>query len=220
MFSKSKAVVCVALSAAMLLGLTEIEGTGASAATAATGSAIVTTGSAVTTLEPVVSPEPTPVVDTSKIKLSKKTMNLMAGKKITLKVTGTTSTVTWTSSDESVATVSDKGVVKGIKKGSTEVQASVDGIKLTCKVSVVAKMSKKDFDRFGITEARYVRGKRKVTVRKINFIYARRKDMREKVVFTTHSSLRMVQVKGAIQTVVLKLDPNFPPSRRNTEIRS
>ena len=37
MFSKSKAVVCVALSAAMLLGLTEIEGTGASAATAATG---------------------------------------------------------------------------------------------------------------------------------------------------------------------------------------
>ena len=53
MFSKSKAVVCVALSAAMLLGLTEIEGTGASAATAATGSAIVTTGSAVTTLEPV-----------------------------------------------------------------------------------------------------------------------------------------------------------------------
>lgn len=171
MFSKSKAVVCVALSAAMLLGLTEIEGTGASAATAATGSAIVTTGSAVTTLEPVVSPEPTPVVDTSKIKLSKKTMNLMAGKKITLKVTGTTSTVTWTSSDESIATVSDKGVVKGIKKGSTEVQASVDGIKLTCKVSVVAKMSKKDFDRFGITEARYVRGKRKVTVRKINFIY-------------------------------------------------
>ena len=171
MFSKSKAVVCVALSAAMLLGLTEIGGTGASAATAATGSAIVTTGSAVTTLEPVVSPEPTPVVDTSKIKLSKKTMNLMAGKKITLKVTGTTSTVTWTSSDESIATVSDKGVVKGMKKGSTEVQASVDGIKLTCKVSVVAKMSKKDFDRFGITEARYVRGKRKVTVRKINFIY-------------------------------------------------
>lgn len=44
MFSKSKAVVCVALSAAMLLGLTEIGGTGASAATAATGSAIVTTG--------------------------------------------------------------------------------------------------------------------------------------------------------------------------------
>ena len=43
-------------------------------------------------------------------------MNLMAGKKITLKVTGTTSTVTWTSSDESIATVSDKGVVKGIKK--------------------------------------------------------------------------------------------------------
>ena len=120
------------------------------------------TGSAVTTLEPVASPEPTPVVDTSKIKLSKKTMNLMAGKKITLKVTGTTSTVTWTSSDESIATVSDKGVVKGIKKGSTEVQASVDGIKLTCKVSVVAKMSKKDFDRFGITETRYVRGKRKV----------------------------------------------------------
>ena len=128
MFSKSKAVVCVALSAAMLLGLTEIEGTGASAATAATGSAIVTTGSAVTTLEPVVSPEPTPVVDTSKIKLSKKTMNLMAGKKITLKVTGTTSTVTWTSSDESVATVSDKGVVKGIKKGKATITVKCNGI--------------------------------------------------------------------------------------------
>lgn len=110
----------------------------------------VVSGSTVTTVttqDPIPGPS-VPQVDTSKIALSKTKANLMAGKKLTLVITGTQSPVTWASRNPSAATVSAAGVVKGVKKGSAVIEASVDGITLSCTVRVVAKMSKKDFGKF------------------------------------------------------------------------
>ena len=100
------------------------------------------------TATPTATPVPTPAVDVSQIKISRTSGIFMAKKKVTLTITGTTSAVTWTSLNPKVATVSETGVVKGLKKGSTIIQAAVDGITLTCKVTIVPKMTKKDFSKF------------------------------------------------------------------------
>lgn len=89
-----------------------------------------------------------PAIDVTKIAINKSKSIIKAGKKLTLTITGTPSQVVWTSADPKVAKVSDKGVVKGVKKGKTVISASVDGITLSCNVTVVAKMTKKDFGKF------------------------------------------------------------------------
>lgn len=166
---KIKAAACVTLCAAMIFGAAQIEGTPSDAAETVSGGAVdVATPSAVDTPVPTATPTP---VDTSKITLNKKTMVVMAGKKISLKLTGAVDTPEWTSQNTGVATVSETGTVKGVKKGSTVVEARVHGIVLQCKVTVVSKMSKADFNRFGITETRWKGNKRKVIVKKVNFIY-------------------------------------------------
>ncbi len=56
----------------------------------------------------------------------------------TLKVDNTTEKVTWSSSKKSVATVSSKGVVKGVKAGTAKITAKVGDQKLTCTITVKA----------------------------------------------------------------------------------
>lgn len=87
-------------------------------------------------------------VNPADIKLNKTKGIFMAGKKVTLSISGTTSPVVWTSQDPTIATVSATGVVKGVKKGKTVIQASVDGVVRQCSVTIVAKMVKKDFSKF------------------------------------------------------------------------
>ncbi len=107
---------------------------------------VAVSGSAV---EPTAVPDPTGTpADVSKIAISRKSVIIMAGKTVKPVITGTSSVVTWTSSNEKVAAVDATGKIKGKKKGKTVVSASVDGITLTCSVKVVAKMSKKDFSKF------------------------------------------------------------------------
>jgi chitinase len=55
----------------------------------------------------------------------------------TLKVNGTASKITWSSSNNSVATVSVNGRVNALSYGSATIIATVDGAKLTCQVKVV-----------------------------------------------------------------------------------
>lgn len=75
------------------------------------------------------------------VKISKTTATMyVGGKALTLQITGTKSTVTWTSSDRSVATVSNKGMVAAKKIGKTTITASVDGKKYECKVTVLAAL--------------------------------------------------------------------------------
>lgn len=147
MYSRiGKTVLSVALSAAFVLGAAAAGQYSAEAAetgTAASGSAITTE---TPTPTPPAQPTTTPV-DTSKIKISKTKNTIMAGKKTTLAITGTTSPIIWASQNPAVATV-ENGVVKGIKKGTATITASMDGITLSCTITVVAKMSKKDFGKF------------------------------------------------------------------------
>ncbi len=58
------------------------------------------------------------------------------GDSLTLKVTGTTQTINWSSDKTSVATVSSKGVVSAKNAGSAIITAKVGGISLKCTVTV------------------------------------------------------------------------------------
>ena len=77
-------------------------------------------------------------VDAASVGLSKTSVSLEAGETVNLSVKGTGKKVSWSSSNKKVATVSKKGKVKALKKGSANIYARVDGKKLTCKVKVKA----------------------------------------------------------------------------------
>lgn len=74
--------------------------------------------------------------DAASVQLNKTSLSLATGKTYTLKISGTKSKVTWSSSKKSVATVTSKGVVKGIAPGTASIKASVKGKSYTCKVTV------------------------------------------------------------------------------------
>lgn len=87
---------------------------------------------------------PAQTVEAATVKLSSTKVTLIKGESKTLKVTGTKSKVTWSSSKKSVATVSSKGKVTAKAKGTTTITAKVGSKKLTCKVTVeTPKISKK-----------------------------------------------------------------------------
>lgn len=70
------------------------------------------------------------------IKISNTSLTLEEGTTKKLTITGTTSTITWTSSDTSIATVSSLGTITAKAEGQTTITAQVDGKKLTCTVTV------------------------------------------------------------------------------------
>lgn len=72
------------------------------------------------------------------VKISKTSLTLTVGNSATLKITGTTKEVKWSTSKKSVATVS-KGKVTAKKAGSATITGTVEGKKYTCKVKVVDK---------------------------------------------------------------------------------
>lgn len=73
------------------------------------------------------------------VKLNKKAATIYVGEKVTLKLNGAKS-VSWSSSNKKIATVTSKGVVKGVKAGSCKVTAKnkKTGKSYTCKVTVKA----------------------------------------------------------------------------------
>ena len=73
--------------------------------------------------------------------ISKTKATVYNGKTLQLKVTGTTKTVRWSSSDDKVAKVSQKGLVTALKVGSATITAKVGGKKLTCRVTVKSPLS-------------------------------------------------------------------------------
>lgn len=73
-------------------------------------------------------------------KISASKIELTAGKSKTLKVTGTSQKVTWSSSDTSIATVNSSGKVTTKSAGKAKIYASVGGKTIaTCYVIVKAK---------------------------------------------------------------------------------
>lgn len=75
-------------------------------------------------------------VDAATIKLNKTTLTLTKGKTATLKISGTSKKVTWSSSKKSVATVNSSGKVTAKKAGTATITAKVNNKKYTCKVTV------------------------------------------------------------------------------------
>ena len=72
------------------------------------------------------------------IKLNYTSFSITKGYSTTLKVSGTSSKVTWSSGDKTIATVSSSGKVVGKGLGSTYIYAKVNGTTLKSKVTVVA----------------------------------------------------------------------------------
>lgn len=75
--------------------------------------------------------------------ISKKKVTICTGQTIQLKVNGVKKKARWTSSNKSVATVTQKGKVSAKKKGTTAITAKIGKKKYTCKVTVESpKLSK------------------------------------------------------------------------------
>ena len=72
----------------------------------------------------------------TKVKINKKTASIYVGETVQLNIKGTKKKVKWKSSNKKVATVTSKGKVKGIKKGTAKITATVSKKKYTCKVTV------------------------------------------------------------------------------------
>ena len=112
-----------------------------------TGSAIITVTTedgdytdtcTVTVIEPA-------VVPVASVTLDKTTAEIKVDETVTLTATvapenATNKTVTWISSDETIATVAD-GVVTALKAGNVTITVTADGKSATCEVTVKAKSS-------------------------------------------------------------------------------
>ncbi len=73
--------------------------------------------------------------------ISKTKATIYNGKTLQLKITGTTKTVRWSSSDNTVAKVSQKGLVTALKVGTATITAKAGGKKLNCRVTVKSPLS-------------------------------------------------------------------------------
>ena len=72
-------------------------------------------------------------------KINKGNKTMVKGSTYTLKITGTSSKVTWSSKNKSIAKVSSKGKVTAVKEGTAVIKAKVNGKKLYCTIKVVNK---------------------------------------------------------------------------------
>ena len=79
---------------------------------------------------------PVNVEAASKIKLNKSKTTIYAGSSETLKVSGTSKKITWSSSNKNVATVSSKGKITAKKSGKTIITAKDSGKSYKCAVTV------------------------------------------------------------------------------------
>ena len=75
------------------------------------------------------------------VKLSATKKTIYVGESFTLKVSGTTKAVKWSSSNKAVASVTQKGKVSAKKSGKSVITAKVSGKSLKCTVSVKDKFS-------------------------------------------------------------------------------
>ena len=72
------------------------------------------------------------------VKLNKTKIVLVVGQTYNLKVSGTKKTPQWSSSNKKIVSVTKKGVVKGLKKGTATITAKIGKKTYKCKVTVEA----------------------------------------------------------------------------------
>jgi len=80
------------------------------------------------------SPASTPAAT---IKISKNKATMEVDSTLKLKITGTNSKVTWSTSNKQIATVNASGTVTAVKEGTATITAKVDNKKYTCTVTVL-----------------------------------------------------------------------------------
>ena len=78
----------------------------------------------------------TDVVEAASIRLNKTSITMYTGQTSTLKVSGTSKKVTWSTSNKKVATVSYRGVISAKSSGSATITARVNNKNLKCRVTV------------------------------------------------------------------------------------
>jgi len=71
------------------------------------------------------------------VKLNKSKATMEVDSTIKLKISGTTSTISWKTSKKSVATVTSGGTVTAKAEGNATIAATVKGKKYSCKITVV-----------------------------------------------------------------------------------
>jgi hypothetical protein len=127
-------------------------------------------------------------VEAAIVKLNKTKIVLYVDDQFSLTLTSTKQTIKWATSDNKIVTVSSNGVVKGIKRGTATVTASVGSSKYDCKVTVVNPEISKTSLNLAVTDTDYLSIKGSsgqviwksadndvVTVNKNGFIYAKGK---------------------------------------------
>ena len=72
------------------------------------------------------------------VRLNKTKIVLVVGQTYNLKVSGTKKTPQWSSSNKKIVSVTKKGVIKGLKKGTATITAKIGKKKYKCKVTVEA----------------------------------------------------------------------------------
>lgn len=80
--------------------------------------------------------QPTNIVQAAAVKLNKTKETIYVGNTLNLTLTGTKSTIKWSSSSEAIAKVSAKGVVTAVKKGTVTITAAVGSAKYKCILTV------------------------------------------------------------------------------------
>lgn len=83
------------------------------------------------------------------IKINQTKLSLRVGKTYNLKVTGSTKTAKWSTSNKSIATVSNSGKVTAKKKGTATITATVNSKKYTCKVTVTTQYKDGNYEGSG-----------------------------------------------------------------------
>ena len=139
-------ILLIAVVAAVIVLITVSLNAGKNASASAEPTPPATVSSAAPVTTPTPTPTPTPSVTSITITFlgSKRTeFAAKVGDEVPLSTTiyptGGDQTVTWSSKDESIATVSDKGVVTGAGKGTTTITAECGGVKADCTVYITAK---------------------------------------------------------------------------------
>ena len=134
-------------------------------------------------------------ISASAAKLNKKSITLNVGKTYTLKTAGIKGKITWSSNKKSIATVSSKGVVKAVKKGTAVVTAKYGKKKLTCKVKVKQPVTNIKLNKTSVT----LKKGNKLTLKAT--VYPKNANNRAVVWKSSNKKVATVSSKGIVKAV-------------------